>query len=141
MKRIVLDTDVVIAGMRSRTGASAILLRLAARKHLTLLASVPLCLEYEAKCLLPTHRTAAGFSEPEAQAFVDTLISLAEPVHIRYQWRPSVRDPGDEMVLEAAVNGRADAIVSFNHKDYGNAPASFGIALLLPSDDLRSLAP
>ena len=71
--------------------------------------------------------------------FVDTLIGLAEPVHSYFLWRPTLRDPDDEMVLEAAVNGRADAIISFNHKDFGDVPASFGIALLKPHEAVRSL--
>ncbi|HUE20652.1 MAG TPA: PIN domain-containing protein [Bryobacteraceae bacterium] len=47
-------------------------------------------------------------------------------------WRPQLRDPNDEMVLEAAVNGRADALVTFNVRDYETAPAQFGVEVLLP---------
>lgn len=56
--------------------------------------------------------------------------ALIEPVTTHYLWRPQLRDPADEMVLEVAVNGRVDALVSFNHRDFGPAPARFGIALL-----------
>jgi predicted nucleic acid-binding protein len=65
------------------------------------------------------------------------VIALVEPVENGYRWRPLLRDHDDEMVLEAAVNGRADALVSFNHKDYGNAPGMFKITLLTPSQALR----
>jgi predicted nucleic acid-binding protein len=105
---------------------------------ITLLANVPLCFEYEAKSMLPVHRKAAGFTEAEALSFVDAVVALVEPVQTYYLWRPMLRDHNDEMVLEAAVNGRADAIVSFNHKDYGNVPATFNIALLTPSQAIRS---
>lgn len=62
-------------------------------------------------------------------------------VESHFVWRPQLRDPADEMVLEAAVNGQADAIVSFNHRDFGTAPARFGLALLLPQDAFRRLHP
>ena len=71
--------------------------------------------------------------------FVDGVVALAEPVVSHFIWRPQLRDPADEMVLEAAVNGRADAIVSFNHRDFGAVPSQFGIQILLPRDALRSL--
>jgi hypothetical protein len=60
-------------------------------------------------------------------------------VHCWFQWRPQLRDPADEMVLEAAVNGHAQALVSFNLRDFGDAPARFGLALAAPGPFLRSL--
>ena len=62
---------------------------------------------------------------------------LAEPVETHYRWRPQLRDPGDEMVLETAVSGRAQAIVTFNRWDYGEAPANFGVEVLSPAEALR----
>ena len=56
---------------------------------------------------------------------------------MRYRWRPQLRDPGDEMVLETAVNGRATAIVTFNRRDYGGASETFLIEVLSPSEALR----
>jgi predicted nucleic acid-binding protein len=70
---------------------------------------------------------------------IDALVGVAEPVEVHYQWRPQLTDAGDEMVLEAAVNGRADAIVTFNRKDYGAGPARFGIEMLSPADALRRI--
>ncbi|MBA2593684.1 MAG: putative toxin-antitoxin system toxin component, PIN family [Pseudomonadota bacterium] len=137
--RLVLDTDVLIAGLRSPTGASAELMRLARRGKVCLLASVALFIEYEAQCLEAEHCAAAGLSETDMRRFLDTFATLIEPVTTHYLWRPQLRDPADEMVLEAAVNGRADALVSFNHRDFGAAPARFGIALLLPSDALTRI--
>jgi predicted nucleic acid-binding protein len=57
---------------------------------------------------------------------------MAEPVGTHYLWRPQLRDPDDEMVLEVAVNGRADVLVTFNVSDYGDAPRRFGVEVLLP---------
>lgn len=136
--KIVLDTDVIIAGMRSPSGASAEIIRRARRGELTLMASVSLFMEYEAKCTLPIHYQAAGLSAQEAEIFINTLASIISPVKTHYLWRPQLRDPADEMVLEAAVNGGAKALISFNQKHFGLTPQRFGIHLLLPSEFLRS---
>jgi putative PIN family toxin of toxin-antitoxin system len=136
---VVLDTDVVVAGMRSPGGASAALLLEALAGRLTTLLNVALAIEYEATCTLAEHRLAAGLSEREVWLFLDAVVALAEPVESHFLWRPSLRDPADEMVLETAVGGHADAIVTFNVRDYGSAPAEFGVRVLLPRDALRSL--
>ncbi len=135
--RLVLDTDTIVAAMRSPKGASAALLIVAQSARVTLLLSVPLALEYEAICGEPEHQTAAGLSPEEANQFVTAVIALAEPIFIHYLWRPKLRDPNDEMVLEVAVNGQADAIVTFNRKDYGSVPTEFGIEVLLPAQAIR----
>jgi len=135
----VLDTDVVVAALRSPTGASAAILRLLEEGSDVLLLSVPLALEYEAICHLPEHRLASRLSAREVTAFVDTLIGLAEPIEVHYRWRPQLRDPGDEMVLETAVNGRADVLVTFNQRDYRDAPAAFGVEVLLPAAVLKRM--
>ncbi len=80
------------------------------------------------------HRLGSGI-------FVDGLIAMAEPVQSFFRWRPQLHDPGDELVLEAAVNGRAEAIVTFNEKDLRIAEASFGIAVIRPGEALRRIKP
>jgi putative PIN family toxin of toxin-antitoxin system len=137
--RYVLDTNVVVAAMRSPTGASAALLIAARRSELTMLANVALAVEYEATCRLAEHRIAAGLDLDEVDIFVDAVLALVEPVETHFMWRPQLRDPADELVLEAAVNGQADAIVTFNLQDFGDAPARFGIDMLRPAEALRSI--
>ena len=66
--------------------------------------------------------------------FVDAMVALAEPVAMHFLWRPQLRDPCDEMVLEVAINGEADALVTFNARDFGAAPGHFGVELLLPRE-------
>ncbi|MGA2878602.1 MAG: putative toxin-antitoxin system toxin component, PIN family [Bryobacteraceae bacterium] len=132
--RLILDTDVVVAAMRSPSGASAAIIRLARRGRVTLMVSVALALEYEAVCNRIEHRIAAELNEAEVNVFVDAIIALAEPVSMHFLWRPQLRDPCDEMVLEAAINGEADALVTFNAKDFGNVPDHFGVELLLPRE-------
>jgi len=134
-----LDTDVLVAALRSPSGASSALLLHLEHGDATLLLSVPLALEYEAICHLAEHRLASGLSTKEVDAFVNTLVGIAEPVETHFRWRPLLHDPGDEMVLETAVNGRAEALVTFNRRDYREAPAAFGIEVLLPSEILKRI--
>lgn len=105
-----------------------------------MLLNVALALEYESKCLLAEHRLPAGISERQARVFVDGLIAMTEPVKSFFRWRPQLSDPGDELVLEAAVNGRASAIVTFNEKDLREA-RNFGIEVLRPGEILRRMQP
>jgi predicted nucleic acid-binding protein len=63
-------------------------------------------------------------------------LTATDPVETHFLWRPQLRDPADEMVLEAAVNGQAKAMVTFNAKDFGSAPSKFGIDMLLPREAL-----
>ena len=134
--RFVFDTDVIVAAMRSPTGASAALLLAALDARVTPCANVALTIEYEAICTRAEHRLAAGLNVREVGVFLDAHAALIDPVETHYLWRPQLRDLSDEMVLEAAVNGRAQAIVTFNRRDFGSAPAKFGIDVLLPREAL-----
>lgn len=83
------------------------------------------------------HVEAAGLSRIDVEVILDALATLVEQVDIAYLWRPQLRDVGDDMVMEAAVNGRAQAIVTFNTADFGTKSSRFGIGVLKPSDILR----
>lgn len=139
--KLLLDTDVIVAAMRSPRGGSAELLRQIDNGAATMLLSVALALEYEAECMLAEHRLAASLTAVEAGTFIDGLIAMAEPVQSHFRWRPRLHDPGDELVLEAAVNGRADAIVTFNEKDLREAERRYGIAVIRPGEALRRIKP
>ena len=137
--RLVLDTDVVVAAVRSPSGASSAILEEALAGNVTLLLTVPLAFEYEAICNRTEHRVAGGLSAQDARLFIEGIVALCEPVRVSFLWRPQLRDANDEMVLEAAVNGGADAIVTFNLRDFGGKPKQFGIDLLLPRDALAQI--
>jgi predicted nucleic acid-binding protein len=111
----------------------------ARRGEIQMLANVGLALEYEATCRRAEHGVAAGLSPAQVVIFIDAVIAMAEPVETHFLWRPQLRDPGDEIVLEAAVNGRAGAIVTFNRKDYGDIPVRFGLEVIAPADALRRI--
>ena len=124
--------------MRSPRGASAELLRRIDRGDAVMLLTVALGLEYEAICTLAEHRLAAGLSAAEVGIYVDGVIGMAEPVKAFFRWRPQLRDPGDELVLEAAVNGQADCIVTFNESHLREA-RNFGVEVVRPGEALRRI--
>lgn len=127
--------------MRSPAGASAALLRAARRGELTFLANVGLALEYESACSRAEHQLAAGLTGAQLRIFLDAVVGMAEPVETHFLWRPLLRDPGDELVLEAAVNGQATCIITFNQRDFGPAPLRFGIEVLSPPAALARIRP
>jgi len=139
LRRVVLDTSVVVAGLRSRAGAGNAVLRLAAERRLVLLATPPLFLEYEEVLRRPEHRLVHGLADTEIEEFLAELAALVEPVEVHFQWRPQVRDPSDEMVLEAAINGQADALVTYNVTHFASAGDRFGIAVIRPADLLKKV--
>ena len=104
--RLVLDTNVLIAAFRSRTGAAAEVVRLIRRRELTMVATVALFVEYEAFLTRPEHLARAEITAAEAEIALDVLAAVAEPVESHFLWRPRLRDADDDMVLEAAANGR-----------------------------------
>jgi predicted nucleic acid-binding protein len=81
----------------------------------------------------------AGLSSRQVAIFLDAIVAMAEPVRTHFLWRPQLRDPNDEMVLEAAVNGRADALLTFNVRHYGTAAARFGVGILLPREAMARI--
>lgn len=118
LMRIVLDTDVVVAGLRSRRGASRAWLRAAIRREVEILLSVPLVLQYEEVLLRPEILAAIDGTPKRVGQFLDVLCAVGRPVEISFLWRPTLRDPDDEMVLEAAMHGRADRLLTFNLRDF-----------------------
>lgn len=136
--KLALDTDVVVAALRSPSGASAQILRHVRHGQITMVASVSLFMEYEAVCTRPEHLAAAGLDSGQARIYLDALAALVEPVNIHYLWRPQLRDPADELVLEAAVNGHASALLSFNLRHFRQAASRFGLVLARPGDFLHT---
>jgi predicted nucleic acid-binding protein len=104
-----------------------------------MLATVALFLEYEAVLTRPEHLASAEMTSADAANALDVLAAVVEPVEPHFLWRPRSRDPNDDMVLEAAVNGRADAIATFNVRDFAGMTGEFVIDLLTPVEVLRRM--
>jgi putative PIN family toxin of toxin-antitoxin system len=135
----VLDTDVIVAALRSDRGASRQLLMAALNQQFELLLSVPLILEYEAVLTRPQHLAACGLSGPEVGRVLDDLAAVAKPVQLAFRWRPRLSDPDDDMVLETAINGSASAIVTFNQSDFASGMKGFSCAVILPATALQQI--
>ena len=137
--RVVLDTSVIVAGLRTRLGAGNAVLRLVAEQRIVPLATPPLFLEYEDVLKRPEQQLAHGLSPDSVDEFLAELAALIEPVEVHFLWRPQGRDPNDEMVLEAAINGQADALVTYNVADFDLADQRFKIPVMRPADLLRKV--
>jgi putative PIN family toxin of toxin-antitoxin system len=131
-----LNTCVIVAAIKSSGGASHILVELASTGKIETVLTVPLLHQYEDVLYRVEHRVA-GWTDKDLAELIDSLLESAERVHINFSYRPTLRDEGDELVLEAAINGQAD-IVTFNVRDF--APASrFGVRVLRPGELLRDI--
>lgn len=129
----------MVAALRSDAGSSRQLLISALNKGFELLLSVPLMLEYEAVLKRPEHLRIAGATRDDVDVILDALAATGVPVTSNFSWRPELTDPGDEMVLEAAVNGQADLIVTFNLTHLRHAARRFGIRAIRPPEALSIL--
>lgn len=136
MLRVVLDTHILVAGLRSRRGASYRVLSLLPARRFDVVLSVPLVLEYEDALM------RAGLVETLTQSDVedvlDYLCQVGVHQEIFYLWRPLLRDPKDDMVVELAVAGGCDAIVTFNCRDFEEA-SNFAVRVLTPQQLLTEL--
>jgi putative PIN family toxin of toxin-antitoxin system len=134
--RIVLDTNVLVSGLRSRLGASNRLLSLVGTGRFTHVVSVALLFEYEAAVMRP--ESGIRLTRPAINDVLDYVCATAHRQAIYFLWRPSVPDPSDDLVLEVAVHGHCDRIVTFNTRDFAGS-ARFGVRAETPRDFLRSL--
>jgi predicted nucleic acid-binding protein len=128
-----------VAALRSGRGASRQLLIGALDRAFEVLASVPLVLEYEAVLTRPEHLEASGLTATQVNEVLDALVKVSIPVPLRFLWRPRLKDPADEMVLETAVNGAADWLVTFNLRHFADAAREFGVHVARPCDARKEI--
>jgi putative PIN family toxin of toxin-antitoxin system len=132
--RVVLDTGVLVAALRSATGASRKLLIAAMDRTFEMVITAPLLLEYEAVLKRPEHLDAAGATSSDVDVILDQIAATARCVKVHYLWRPCLKDADDDLVLEAAVNGEADIVATFNLKDFRPAMDRFAVRFLRPAE-------
>ena len=137
MLRLIIDSNVMTSAFRSRFGASFALIDLVRRERIRLLATPPLFLEYEEVLKRSEQLAVSHLSPADVDTALDALAGLVEPVDTHLSWRPQLSDPDDEMVLEAAINGRSDALVTYNAAHFRVAAGRFGVRLARPVDILR----
>lgn len=136
MPRVVLDTNVLIAGVRWRRGASFELISRIGTGAFDVAVSVALVLEYEDALL--RHIAASPLDEDDVRDLVDYICGVAIRQDVFFLWRPFLRDPGDDLVLELAVAAECQAIVTHNLRDFEGAD-KFGLQVLAPGQFLREL--
>ena len=134
--QVVIDTNVIVSALRSRLGTSYKLLSLLGSSKFEINLSIPLVLEYEdaAKRLIGD----SPLNEQDIDAVIDYLCSVAHLREIYFLWRPFLRDPKDDMVLELAVTSQCDYIVTYNTSDYQGIH-QFGIKAIRPRDILKMI--
>lgn len=131
---IVIDTNVVIAALRSKKGASYKLLSLIGTNKFEIHDSVAIVLEYED--VIQRYRAEVGLSQDDVSIFVDSLCSMAHHHNIYFVWRPSLPDANDELFLELAISARCEYIVTHNIKDF-KGTEKFGIKAITPKEFLQ----
>jgi putative PIN family toxin of toxin-antitoxin system len=131
---IIIDTNVLIAALRSKKGASFKLLSLVGTKRFKTHDSVALVLEYED--VVQRHRAELGLSQDDVSELIDSLCALAKHHEIYFLWRPSLPDANDELILELAVSAQCDYIVTHNLSDFKGVE-KFGITAVTPGTFLK----
>lgn len=134
---IVLDTNVLVAATRSRRGASFELLSLLPDPRFQIALSVALYTEWQDVLSRPEH-LPPGISPDDARAFLRYLASIAHLQDVYYLWRPFLRDPDDDMVLECAVASGSRYLVTHNLRDFRKITA-LGVEPLTPAEFLVRL--
>jgi putative PIN family toxin of toxin-antitoxin system len=135
----VLDTSVLVAAIRSKTGASKAVLTAALESQVQFLISNPLVLKYEAVLTRREHLRASGLSLSQIEELIDMICAAGTEVRMTRSQRPMLRDANDEMVLETAINGGANAIITFNRADFADIPVEFSIEVLAPREALKRI--
>ncbi|SRR6266540_1409780 len=136
MSRVVLDTSVLVAAIRSRRGASFELIARLGTGAFEVAVSVSLVLEYEGALL--RHLPASPLDEKDVRVLIDYICEVAIRQEIFFLWRPHLRDPNDDLVLELAVAAGCEAIVTHNVRDFRGAE-KLGVRILTPGKFLQEL--
>ena len=134
LTRIIIDTNVYVSGLRSKHGMSYRLLTFLGGRLFRPVVTVPLVIEYEKS--LCDSRTEIPFTGDEIRKYLNYVCSVSDCRKVHFLWRPFLRDLKDDMVLEAAVSGQCEFIVTFNLKDFRGIE-KFGIVAITPGDFLR----
>lgn len=127
--RIVVDTNVLIAGLRSKQGASYKFLTLLNDRRWQLNISIALIFEYEE--VLTRNMESLGLNQQKIDILLDGLCTIANHREIFYLWRPLASEPGDDFLLELEIESQADFIITYNRKDLEQA-TQFGIQIITP---------
>ena len=133
---IIIDTNVLLAALYSRRGASFKLISLVGQGYFDIALSVPLFIEY--KSIIERNRSKIKLSEEKINDILNYLCLVSQQYEIYYLWRPILKDPKDDMVLELAVTAQCQYIVTYNIKDFRGVE-QFGIEAISAKDFLKKI--
>ena len=133
---VVLDTNVIVAALRSKSGASYQLLKMIIDndKRFRMLLSVPVFFEYESVLKRSQQTAFHHLNYADIENILAIIAKRAKRINIPFLWRPQLKDPKDEMILELAINGQADYLVTFNLRDFSIAQPLFETSIISPRD-------
>lgn len=132
---LVIDTNILVSALKSRNGASFRLLMALQANAFNPCLSVPLFVEYEA--VLKRPGLLSHMEEHDIDAILDYLLSRASIHEVFFLWRPFLKDPKDDLVLEAAVASQSRYLITFNLRDFADVEKHFGIKVVTPQEFLR----
>lgn len=135
-----LDTACLVTAVRSSSGAAGQLLRKVFDHELVLLMDLKLGLEYRDVALRPEHLKVSALNEREVLELIEALEAFAEPVEILVKTRPQSSDPNDDMILDLAINGSAEVLVTYNKKHFATVGKRVGIKILNPAELLEAMS-
>ncbi len=134
--KIIIDTNVVVSAMLSNRGASFKLVSLIGQQHFEYVMSVPLMIEYED--VLKRNDAKIQISREAANSILDRLCYHADLREIFFLWRPYLKDPKDDLVLELAFEANCNSIVTYNLNDFKNID-KFGLKAITPKIFLQQI--
>jgi len=137
--QVVIDTNVLIAALQSKVGASFNLLRRIGTGQFVINLSVPLCLEYESVAKRIVAEKQLPLTNGDIEELIEMLTQAANLWQIRFLWRPFLPDPNDEMLLELAFTANCDFIVTYNLRDFRGVKENFGIEVITPKQFIQWL--
>jgi putative PIN family toxin of toxin-antitoxin system len=133
--RIVLDTNVLVSGLRSNAGSSYLLLSLLEQSPWKLCLSATMVFEYEEQ--LRNDQKVSGLDDDSITEFLDILCAQAEHVRLFYRWRPLLVDPDDDILVETALNGQCNIIITYNVRHFRSV-GDLGITVCTPKEFLQA---
>jgi len=134
--QIILDTNVLFAGLYSRTGAAFLVLDRIGKGLIDIHLSVPIVVEYED--VLKRDALRIGMTSADIDSAINSICAMGKHHRIYYLWRPTLADPKDDMLLELAVTSQCPFIVTHNHRHFKDAKA-FGIEAVSPLQFLKKI--
>ena len=134
--KIIIDTNVLLSALYSKRGASFKVISLIGEGYFEIALSVPLFIEYTS--IIKRNRSKIKLSDEKIEDILNYLCMVSTHYEIYYLWRPILKDPKDDMILELAVTAQCKYIVTYNIKDFKGIE-NFGIKPLSAKDFLRTI--